>query len=73
MLNEVSKEHLPVIKNFYTQYDYETEGRWGYQALINELRTLFKEKDRQRTARLLQPHTLGGRSSLPSSSMKCLE
>ena len=62
MLKEISKEHILTIKNFYTQYDYEPEGRWGYQALINELRTLFREKHRQRAARVLQPHSLGGRT-----------
>ena len=64
MLKEISKEqrHMIALKDFYTQYDYEPEGRWGYQALINELRTLFREKDRQRAARVLQPHSLGGRT-----------
>ena len=32
----------------------------GYQALITQLRTLFREKDRQRAARVLHPHNLGG-------------
>ena len=71
MLNEVSKEHWAVIKNFYTQWDQQAEGQWGYQALKNELRLLFREKDRQRTARLLQPHSLGGRT--PSQFLAILK
>merc|ERR1711895_73306 len=71
MLNEVSKEHWAVIKSFYTLWDNQAEGQWGYQALKNELRLLFKEKDRQRTARLLQPHSLGGRT--PSQFLAILK
>ena len=63
MLKEISKDtHMQTIRGFYTHYDEDPEGQWGYLALINQLRTLFREKDRQRAARVLRPHNLGGRT-----------
>ena len=62
MLREISKEHMLQIQEFYLNYDNDPEGQWGYQALINQLRTLFKEKDCLRTARVSQPHNIGGRT-----------
>ena len=53
MLREISKEHMLQFQEFYLNYDNNPEGQWGYHALINQLRTLFREKDRQRAARIL--------------------
>ena len=72
MLKEISKgTHMETIRGFYTHHDEHPEHpEWGYQALINQLRTLFREKDRQRAARILRPHNLGGR--MPSQFLAIL-
>merc|ERR1711895_417024 len=65
MLKEISKQgpHMETLRGFYTHHDAAAgDPEWGYQALINQLRALFKEKDRQRAARILRPHNLGGRT-----------
>ena len=64
MLKEISKgSHMETLRGFYTHHDAPAgDPEWGYQALINQLRALFKEKDRQRAARILRPHNLGGRT-----------
>ena len=73
MLREISKDPQRMLQfqEFYLRYDGDPEGQWGYHALINQLRTLFREKDRQRAARVLQQHSLGGRT--PSQFLAILK
>merc|ERR1712020_215047 len=55
MLKEISKgSHMETLRGFYTHHDAPAgDPEWGYQTLINQRRALFKEKDRQRAARIL--------------------
>merc|ERR1711895_109953 len=46
ILREISKEHRPQIQDFYLNPDTSPDGPLGYPALITQLRTLFREKDR---------------------------
>ena len=74
MLKEISKEHRLQIQEFYLNPDNDPEGPLGYQALITQLWTLFKEKDRQHAAHIVHPYNLTcHRNFSPSSSTKCPE
>ena len=71
VLREISKEYRPQIQEFYLNLDDDPEGPLGYQALITQMRTLFREKDHQRAAHVLHPHNLGGH--MPSQFLAILK